>query len=60
VRNAPAALAYAEKLLRRNIGPDILAVRVFSEFPDTHRLSPPPPPLVDSTQGSNALGFFLA
>ena len=24
-----------------------------------HRLSPPPPPLVDSAQGSNALGFFL-
>jgi hypothetical protein len=24
------------------------------------RLSPPPPPLVDSAQGSNALGFFLA
>jgi hypothetical protein len=23
------------------------------------RLSPPPPPLVDSAQGSNALGFFL-
>ena len=25
----------------------------------SHRLSPPPPPLVDSAQGSNALGFFL-
>jgi hypothetical protein len=24
------------------------------------RLSPPPPPLVDSAQGSNALGFFSA
>ena len=26
---------------------------------DARRLSPPPPPLVDSAQGSNALGFFL-
>jgi hypothetical protein len=24
-----------------------------------YRLSPPPPPLVDSAQGSNVLGFFL-
>ena len=28
--------------------------------PRSSRLSPPPPPLVDSAQGSNALGFFLA
>jgi hypothetical protein len=40
---------------------DILAALVFSVafFRSANRLSPPPPPLVDSTQGSNALGFFL-
>jgi hypothetical protein len=58
---ATRACVRGGKILQRSMSADTLPALVVDAFfrGDTYPLSPPPPPLVDSTQGSNALGFFL-